>query len=177
MSNASTYLSSGAAIKSIQRGSLTASALSHAITISAVDVSQCVLTVETCAQALYLSGSYYSVSGDLVLTNSTTLTYSQSYPAASMLAWTLVEYAGAVKSRQFVTLNDSGNPSGTVAITAVVPAKTIITYNGAQIAYRPSGQVRTGYGQAWLASASTVGWVVDTGETMINNRFQITEFN
>lgn len=178
MSNASTYLGAGSAIKSIQSGSLIASSTSHAITISAVDVSQCVLVVERLSRGNYYNGtSYVYGSGKLALTNSTTLTFTQNNAYGSVVSWRVIEYAGTVKSRQFVTVGNGDTAAGTTSISSVVPAKTLVTFNGAQYDHGvPSNAQDTGkFGWGWLASATSIGWA-PINQTIQSNTFQVTEF-
>jgi hypothetical protein len=179
MSNASTYLSSGAAIKSVQSGVLSASATSHTITISAVNPANCVLIVERLSRGAWYSGSSYIYgAGKLVLTNSTTLTFTQNHAYNTVLRWRLVEYTGGVKSRQFVTTaaGVQGISVTTIAISAVNPAKTIVTFNGAQFTRDPvDARDTNALAFGWLESSTTFGYV-PLNQTVDFNLFQITEF-
>lgn len=133
MSNASTYLGGGAAIKSIQRGTTTPTAVSTAVTISAVDVSRSVVRARDIRLA-FVSTLFSQLY--VALTDNTTLTvFELGYPNASegTLSWEVVEYAAPVKSIQHVSrtmFSVAVDGYQDAAISAVDPAKSIVEFRG-----------------------------------------------
>jgi hypothetical protein len=131
MSNASTYLSS-AAIKSVQRGSITSTGATTTTTITAVDTSKSLLRAISVDRSV--GGSSHWFGGYVALTNSTTITLNvPSGTTGVVVYWELVEFAAPVKSVQNVSAAHSNKLNGTtvnVAITAVVPSKTILGSRG-----------------------------------------------
>ena len=135
MSNASTYLGGGAAIKSIQRGTTLTKVASTPVTVSAVDVSRSVVRLTDAMLTSTGTGNWSNLYVEL--TNSTTVTVynttGHTYSVEGSAPWELVEYAPPIKSIQNVSrsmLSVAVEGYQDVAISAVDPAKSIVEYRG-----------------------------------------------
>ena len=91
MSTTSQFFSGGASIKSIQRGTITATTSGATATISSVN------TAKTELRFLGGSGLHTDVNGNaaavprIILTNSTTITATVAY-ASAIVSWELTEF-------------------------------------------------------------------------------------
>lgn len=134
MSNASTFLGGGSAIKSVQRGTISSTAYPATATVTAVDTTRSVIRITDLVWGLY--GIYYSARVEL--TNSTTVSMlnamgSALSGAAVTAGWELVEYAVPIKSIQQVAVTMSSKAQGDLVdtvITAIDLSKTIVEFRG-----------------------------------------------
>jgi len=136
MSNASTFLGGGAAIKSVQRGTISSTAYPATATVTAVDTTRSVIKLMDTTPGLW-SSSY--VSTRVELTGATTVSMlnavGTTLTSAASATWELVEYAAPIKSIQQVAVTLSGTNQGAyldTAITSVDLSKTILEFRGYQ---------------------------------------------
>lgn len=136
MSNASTFLGGGAAIKSVQRGTISSTASPATATVTAVDTTRSVIKLMDTTPGLWTSAY---VSTRVELTDATTVSMHNAVGApitsAASATWELVEYAAPIKSIQQVAVTLSGANQRThldTAITSVDLSKTILEFRGYQ---------------------------------------------
>lgn len=134
MSNASTFLGSGAAIKSVQRGTISSTAYPATATVTAVDTARSVLRVLDTRYGTQ-GGAYWHTRAEL--TNATTVTMINSYGGGlsqpSSVAFELVEYDVPIRSIQHVSVAMTGIAQGSyqdTTITAVDLSKSIVEFRG-----------------------------------------------
>lgn len=134
MSNASTYLGGGAAIKSIQRGTISSTAYPATATVTSVDTTRSIIRITDLVAGEY--GIYYSARVEL--TNSTTVSMFNAagmalVGSAVTAGWELVEYAVPIKSIQQVAVTMASKAQGNLvdtAITAVDLSKSTVEFRG-----------------------------------------------
>lgn len=136
MSNASTFLGGGAAIKSVQRGTISSTAYPATATVTAVDTTRSVIKLMDTTPGLWMSAY---VSTRVELTDATTVSMRNAVGApltsAASATWELVEYAAPIKSIQQVAVTLSGSYQGAYLDTAITPvnlSKTILEFRGYQ---------------------------------------------
>lgn len=157
MRNPSAFLYSGGAgsVKSVQRvlGRMTAGNTSANITVSSVDMNNCIARIG--AEQLSGTGSIHSVNMRLTKTNSTTLTIERSATdagsASPYLTIELVEYyPGVLKSNQIVNFSGTiGVNQPTWACSAVDIAKSVAYGQGATV----TGGAPTGTNTQYLIAS------------------------
>ena len=170
MSNASTFLGGGAAIKSVQRGTISSTAYPATATVTAVDTTRSVIRITDLVAGLY--GVYYSARVEL--TNSTTVSMLNAaggalIGAAVTAGWELVEYAVPIKSIQQVAVTmaskDQGNLVNTV-ITAIDLSKTIVEFRG----YSGGGENN----EANITGLMLRGYLTSSTNLRVVNRASVT---
>lgn len=179
MSNASTYLSS-AAIKSVQRGSITSTGSTTTATITAVDTSKSLLRAVSVDRSV--GGSTFWYGGYVELTNSTTITLNvPSGTTGVVVYWELVEFAAPVKSIQNVSAAHANTANGATvnaAITAVDTSKTILGSRGFSGPGTSSADGRSDHIEGYLSSSTNVLTKMRTSNstTNITAHFTVLEF-
>lgn len=178
MSNASTYLSS-AAIKSVQRGSITSTGSTTTATITAVDTSKSLLRAVSVDRSVGGASSWNG--GYVELTNSTTITLNvPSGTTGVVVYWELVEFAAPVKSIQNVSAAHANTANGATvnaAITAVDTSKTILGSRGFS-GGSSAASGKSDHVEGYLSSSTNVLTKMRTSATTANitAHFTVLEF-
>lgn len=179
MSNASTYLSS-AAIKSVQRGSITSTGSTTTATITAVDTSKSLLRAVSVDRSV--GGSTFWYGGYVELTNSTTITLNvPSGTTGVVVYWELVEFAAPVKSIQNVSAlhsNAAHDTTVNAAISAVDLSKSVLVSRGHAGPGASATSGRSDHVEGYLSSSTNVLTKMRTSATTtsITAQFTVLEF-